>query len=105
VDTELQMNLQFPTIALDVTTQGKILQLLKEMNKKYGMSILLLISHNLRVIQSVCNRAIVIKDDKVVESGMTKELFAQPPSRIHAFSYKKFNMTLSQNNNKNIVKG
>ena len=66
-----------PTTALDVTTQGKILKLLKEMNDKHGTSIIL-ISHDLRVIQSICGRAIVMKDGKIVESGMAKELFAHP---------------------------
>lgn len=66
-----------PTTALDVTTQKKVLQLLKEINEKHGTSIIL-ISHDLRVIHNICSRAIVMKDGKVVESGMTKELFTQP---------------------------
>jgi len=66
-----------PTTALDVTTQGKILKLLKEMNDKHGTSIIL-ISHDLRVIQSICGRAVVMKDGKIVESGMVKKLFAHP---------------------------
>ena len=66
-----------PTTALDVTTQSKILKLLQRMNDKHGTSIIL-ISHDLRVIQSICGRAIVMKDGKIVESGMAKELFAHP---------------------------
>ena len=66
-----------PTSSLDVTTQNKILQLLKKMNDKHGTSIIL-ISHDLRVIQSICSRAIVMKDGKIVELGMAKELFAHP---------------------------
>jgi len=66
-----------PTTALDVTTQNKILQLLKKMNEKHGMSIIL-ISHDLRVIQSICGRAIVMKDGRIVESGTVTELFAHP---------------------------
>ncbi|HHY37111.1 MAG TPA: ABC transporter ATP-binding protein [Firmicutes bacterium] len=69
-----------PTTALDVTTQGKILQLLRELNEKYGMSIVL-ISHDLRVIQNTCHRAIVMKDGRIVEAGMTQELFARPQTK------------------------
>ncbi len=66
-----------PTTALDVTTQGKILELLKEMNVKHGTGIIL-ISHDLRVIQSVCDRAVIMKDGRIVESGAAKVLFAHP---------------------------
>ncbi|HQA60838.1 MAG TPA: ABC transporter ATP-binding protein [Tepidanaerobacteraceae bacterium] len=69
-----------PTTALDVTTQGKILQLLKKMNDKYGTS-MVLISHDLKVIQSICDRAIVMKDGRIVESGMAKELFIHPKTK------------------------
>ena len=66
-----------PTTALDVTTQSKILELLKKMNEKHGTGIML-ISHDLRVIQSICGRAIVMRNGKIVESGLTKELFKHP---------------------------
>ena len=72
-----------PTTALDVTTQGKILQLLKKMNDKYGTS-MVLISHDLKVIQSICDRAIVMKDGRIVESGMAKELFIHPKTTHQA---------------------
>ncbi|MBM7686693.1 dipeptide ABC transporter ATP-binding protein [Defluviitalea raffinosedens] len=66
-----------PTTALDVTTQDKILRLLKKMNAQHGTSIIL-ISHNLKVIQSICTRAIVMKDGKIEESGTVKKLFTHP---------------------------
>ena len=66
-----------PTTALDVVTQNKILQLLKTMNESHGTSIIL-ISHDLRVIESICNRVIVMRNGKVVESGTVRELFAHP---------------------------
>ncbi|HPU63995.1 MAG TPA: ABC transporter ATP-binding protein, partial [Mobilitalea sp.] len=66
-----------PTTALDVTTQSKILGLLKKMNEKHGTGIIL-ISHDLRVIQSICDRALVMKDGKIVEAGLTNKLFAHP---------------------------
>jgi len=104
-----------PTTALDVTTQGKILQLLKKMNDKYGTSIVL-ISHDLRVIQSICNRAIVMKDGKIVESGIAKELFARPKTEytkqlvasvplLFSESYDEPKVTLKGNDNINTGDG
>lgn len=66
-----------PTTALDVTIQSKILDLLKKVNEKYRTSILL-ISHDLGVIHSICHRAIVMKAGSIVEEGKTKELLLNP---------------------------
>lgn len=66
-----------PTTALDVTIQNKILMLLKKINQVHGTTILL-VSHDLGVIKRVCNRALVMKEGKVVESGDAKDLFANP---------------------------
>ena len=57
-----------PTTALDVGTQESILNLLKKLNRKYGMSILF-ISHNLRVVNTLCSRVLVMKDGQTVEEG------------------------------------
>ena len=68
-----------PTTALDVGTQESILQLLKKLNRKYGMSILF-ISHNLRVVNTLCRRVLVMKDGQVVEEGDCAEIFENPQS-------------------------
>ena len=68
-----------PTTALDVRTQESILQLLKKLNRKYGMSILF-ISHNLRVVNTLCRRVLVTKDGQVVEEGDCAETFKNPQS-------------------------
>ena len=68
-----------PTTALDVRTQEGILQLLKKLNRKYGMSILF-ISHNLRVVNTLCRRVLVMKDGQVVEEGDCAETFKNPQS-------------------------
>lgn len=68
-----------PTTALDVKTQESILKLLKKLNRKYGMSILF-ISHNLRVVNTLCSRVIVMKDGQVVEEGDCKKIFHHPQS-------------------------
>lgn len=68
-----------PTTALDVGTQESILNLLKKLNRKYGMSILF-ISHNLRVVNTLCRRVLVMKDGQVVEEGECREIFENPQS-------------------------
>ncbi len=66
-----------PTTALDVRTQESILELLKKLNRKYGMSILF-ISHNLRVVSTLCSHVLVMKDGQVVEEGNCEEIFQNP---------------------------
>lgn len=66
-----------PTTALDVETQERILKLLKKLNKKYGMSILF-ISHNLRVVNELCGRVLVMKNGVIVEEGLTGQIFEHP---------------------------
>lgn len=68
-----------PTTALDVRTQESILMLLKKLNRKYSMSILF-ISHNLRVVNTLCSHVLVMKDGRVVEEGSCEEIFRHPQS-------------------------
>ena len=66
-----------PTTALDVTIQFEILNLIKELNEKRGTSVLF-ISHDLGVIQSICDRIVVMYAGEIVEAGKTKEVLANP---------------------------
>ena len=66
-----------PTTALDVGTQESILKLLKKLNRKYDMGILF-ISHNLRVVNELCSRVLVMKDGVILEEGITREIFENP---------------------------
>ncbi len=66
-----------PTTALDVTVQKQILELLLKLNQEYKVTILF-ISHDLGVVKSICNRALVMYEGKIVEQGNTKELFVSP---------------------------
>lgn len=66
-----------PTTALDVTVQKSILELLKELQKKYGMS-MLLISHDLAVIKEMCNKVVVMWNGKIMEYGDTTQILKSP---------------------------
>ncbi|WP_292935502.1 ABC transporter ATP-binding protein [Noviherbaspirillum sp.] len=66
-----------PTSSLDVSVQMQVLMLLAELQRKYGMAYLF-ISHDLAVIRAMAHRVMVMKDGKVVESGMTEEVLSNP---------------------------
>ncbi|MDC5804861.1 ABC transporter ATP-binding protein [Vibrio europaeus] len=66
-----------PTTALDVTVQAEVLNLIKEIQAKMGMSILF-ITHDLGVVKHLADRVIVMCKGDVVEEGQCDELFAQP---------------------------
>jgi oligopeptide/dipeptide ABC transporter, ATP-binding protein, C-terminal domain len=66
-----------PTTALDVTVQAQILELLKDLNRELGTAIIL-ISHNVAVISSLCSRVMVMYAGRVVESGPTRQVFDHP---------------------------
>lgn len=66
-----------PTTALDVTIQAQIMQVMKDLQKKMGTSIVL-ITHDLGVVADVCDRVIVMYAGKVVETGTKYEIFNNP---------------------------
>ncbi|HTY13984.1 MAG TPA: ABC transporter ATP-binding protein [Candidatus Omnitrophota bacterium] len=66
-----------PTTALDVTVQAGILDLLREMNEKFGISILY-ITHNFAVASHLCRRALVMQKGKIIESGKMRDILAAP---------------------------
>ncbi|MCH2207295.1 MAG: ABC transporter ATP-binding protein [Lentisphaerales bacterium] len=66
-----------PTTALDVTIQAQILDLMKELQKKNGMSIVF-ITHDLGVVAEMCDDVAVMYAGRVVEQAKVEELFAKP---------------------------
>ena len=66
-----------PTTALDVTVQLKILELLKELQQRLGMA-LLLISHDLNLVRRIAHRVCVMQSGRVVEQAACEKLFRSP---------------------------
>ncbi|WP_307968338.1 ABC transporter ATP-binding protein [Sinorhizobium medicae] len=66
-----------PTTALDVTVQARILELLKELNRKNGLA-MILISHDLGVVADICSRVVVMRNGEVVEQGPIDEVINRP---------------------------
>ena len=66
-----------PTTSLDVTIQAQILRLLRDLQKKFEVSVIL-ITHNLGVIAQTCDRLAVLYAGRVTESGSTGDIFNNP---------------------------
>jgi oligopeptide transport system ATP-binding protein len=66
-----------PTTALDVTIQAQMLELIKELQQSQGTAVIL-ITHALGVVASVCQRVLVMYAGKIVEEAGVNELFARP---------------------------
>ena len=71
-----------PTTALDVTVQAQILELLKTLKDEHGMS-MLFITHDLGIVRKIADRVCVMTKGKIVETGPTAEIFANPQ---HAYT-------------------
>lgn len=66
-----------PTTALDVTVQAQILELLKDIQKRLGMTVLL-ITHDLSIVEKMADRICVMQGGKLVEQNTSKKLFSEP---------------------------
>ncbi|MCW8932982.1 MAG: ABC transporter ATP-binding protein [Gammaproteobacteria bacterium] len=66
-----------PTSALDVSVQKQVLALLRELQSRHKISYLF-ITHDLKVIQAVAHRIMVMKNGKIIETGETSQIFNEP---------------------------
>lgn len=69
------------TSALDPNTTKQILELIKEINKKLGITVIV-ITHEMKVIESICDRVAIIDKSKIAECGKVSDIFADPKSSI-----------------------
>ena len=69
------------TSALDPNTTNQILSLLKNINEKYGITIVV-ITHEMRVIETICNKVAIIDNSEIVEEGEVKDIFINPKTKI-----------------------
>ena len=67
------------TSALDPITTRSILELLKKINKSYGVT-MIVITHEMKGAEQICDRIAVMSEGEIVESGMVKEIFLNPRS-------------------------
>ena len=66
-----------PTTALDVTVQAQIIELMKQLNRELGTA-MMLITHNMALIASLCQRVVVMYAGRVVEEGPVEQIFNHP---------------------------
>ena len=66
-----------PTTALDVTVQASIIELIRDLSRELRASVIL-ITHNMALVASLCNRVIVMYAGRIVEQGPTRAIFKNP---------------------------
>ena len=71
-----------PTTALDVTIQAQLIKLLKDLQRRFGMA-LLLITHDLTIVRKMADRVLLMTQGEIVEQGATKDIFERPQ---HAYT-------------------
>jgi microcin C transport system ATP-binding protein len=66
-----------PTSALDLSVQAQIVDLLRSLQEKYNLAYMF-ISHDLRVVRTMSHEVLVMKDGKVIEQGLSDQIFDNP---------------------------
>lgn len=67
------------TSALDPQTTKSVLELLKQINRDYGITIVV-VTHEMSVVQEICNQVAILNEGNVVETGSVSEIFTAPKS-------------------------
>lgn len=69
------------TSALDPQTTSSILELLRDINKRFGITIVI-ITHQMSVVREICSHVAIMKEGEVVETGLVAEVFSHPKSKV-----------------------
>ena len=69
------------TSALDPQTKSSILELLQDINQKFGITIVI-ITHQMSVVREICTHVAIMKDGEVKEQGLVEEIFSHPKSQV-----------------------
>lgn len=70
-----------PTSALDSLTTNSILKLLKDINHKLGVTIII-ITHEIAVVEKICNKVAIIDESRIIEQGFVKDVISNPQQEI-----------------------
>ena len=94
------------TSALDPTTTQSILQLIREINQTLGITVIV-ITHQMSVVESICNHVAILNEGRVVEEGKVSEIFSNPKSETAkklVFPEKAEEMLATANQVENLVR-
>jgi ABC-type metal ion transport system, ATPase component len=70
-----------PTSALDSLTTNSILKLLKDINHKLGVTIII-ITHEIAVVEKICNKVAIIDESRIIEQGLVRDVITNPQQEI-----------------------
>lgn len=70
-----------PTSALDSLTTNSILKLLKDINHKLGVTIII-ITHEIAVVEKICNKVAIIDESRIIEQGYVRDIISNPQQEI-----------------------
>ena len=84
-----------PVSALDVTVQAQVLELMKDLHRKHGFT-MLFISHDLRTMYNFCDRIMILQKGKIVESGKPDEMYRNPRAEYTKLLLESAGITVSK---------
>ncbi len=94
------------TSALDPNTTDQILELIRDINKKFNITVII-ITHQMSVVESICNRVAILDNGKVVEEGDVTEVFSHPKSltaKKLVFPEMEYSKEVVKNNGEEILR-
>ena len=71
-----------PTTALDVTVQAEVLDLLRDLQRRLGVGVIL-VTHNFGVVADLCDRVVVMQNGRLVEEGPVRDILRDPQDAVH----------------------